>query len=421
MPEYAIRINNLSKRYNLGERTQRYRTLRDTVVDCCRASVDGVRRGFRNRRKQSEEDRILWALSDVSLDVRPGEIVGVIGRNGAGKSTLLKVLSRITEPTTGYADVYGRVGTLLEVGTGFHNELTGRENIFLNGAILNMKRRQIERQFDAIVDFAEVEKFIDTPVKHYSTGMYLRLAFAVAAHLDPDILFVDEVLAVGDLAFQKKCIGKIGDVARQGRTILFVSHNMGAIRSLCNRGVVLDRGKVYSSGDISSAVSDYHRLIATKEDTDTDNSKAKGFSFGKVAVAGRESCTIDQSEEAEITAELRFYDPVPGFTLLCLLDDMQQRRIFHMRQDSPEFGSGKTWQGRYRLNVKLPALWLEPGLYSLYFKVLLWGQDAAPRHMSDILHLDVSGQCCGWGSMISPRREWSVEHLSPVESLSIEQ
>lgn len=418
MPEYAIRIHNLSKRYNLGERAQRYRTLRDTLAGYCRASVDGVRQGFRHRRRQSEQDRTLWALSDISVDVRPGEIVGVIGRNGAGKSTLLKVLSRITEPSSGYADVYGRVGTLLEVGTGFHNELTGRENIFLNGAILNMKRRQIERQFDAIVDFAEVEKFIDTPVKHYSTGMYLRLAFAVAAHLEPDILFVDEVLAVGDLAFQKKCIGKIGDVAKEGRTILFVSHNMGAIRSLCNRGVVLDHGRVHSTGDISSAITDYYRLLAATEQTEIESSKAKGFSFGPIGLAGREGYTLDQSEEASISTELRFHDPVPGFTLVCILDDMQQRRIFHMRQDSPEFGSGKTWQGAYRLNVKLPPMWLEPGLYSLYFKVILWGRDAAPRHMSDILHLDVSGNCCGWGSMISPRREWSIEPAGAAERVT---
>jgi lipopolysaccharide transport system ATP-binding protein len=238
--------------------------------------------------------------------------------------------------------------------------------------------------------------------------------------LDPEILFVDEVLAVGDLAFQKKCLGKIGDVVRQGRTILFVSHNMGAIRSLCDRGIVLDEGRVHSSGDISTAIAAYHQLLASSERMEPERAKAKGFEIGPVTLAGRDSCTVDQSEEAEITTELRFYDPIPGFTLLCILDDMQQRRIFHMRQDSSEFGSGMTWQGSYRLTVKLPPLWLEPGLYSLYFKALPWGRDAAARHMSDVLHLDVSGHCCGWGSMISPRREWSVQPVVPSGSENCE-
>jgi lipopolysaccharide transport system ATP-binding protein len=194
----------------------------------------------------SGQEEVLWALKDVSFSVAPGEVVGIVGRNGAGKSTLLKVLSRITKPTTGEVDLYGRVGSLLEVGTGFHPELTGRENIFLNGAILGMKRSHIERKFDEIVAFAEVEKFLDTPVKRYSSGMYVRLAFAVAAHLEPEILIVDEVLAVGDASFQKKCLGKIGDVAKDGRTVLFVSHNMAAVKALCTRAMLLDGGRVTS-------------------------------------------------------------------------------------------------------------------------------------------------------------------------------
>ena len=210
----------------------------------------------------------IWALKDVSLEIKRGDVVGIVGRNGAGKSTLLKVLSRITEPTTGFAEIHGRVGSLLEVGTGFHNELTGRENIFLNGAILGMGRSEIERKFDAIVAFAEVEQFIDTPVKRYSSGMYLRLAFAVAAHLEPDILLVDEVLAVGDAAFQAKCLGKLEDVANRGRTVLFVSHNMGAIRSMCRKGVVLDGGEVHEAGDVGMAIEAYYRLIGALGDSD---------------------------------------------------------------------------------------------------------------------------------------------------------
>ena len=209
------------------------------------------------------QEKDFWALKDVSFEVKQGEVVGIIGRNGAGKSTLLKILSRITEPTEGYADIYGRVRSLLEVGTGFHSELTGRENIFLNGAILGMKKLEINQKFDEIVAFAEVEKFIDTPVKHYSTGMYLRLAFAVAAHLEPEILLVDEVLAVGDAQFQKKCLGKMGDVAKEGRTVIFVSHNMGAVEKLCGKTLYLNNGKIFGFTHSNNVISQYISEITT--------------------------------------------------------------------------------------------------------------------------------------------------------------
>jgi lipopolysaccharide transport system ATP-binding protein len=212
----------------------------------------------------AELNETIWALRDVSFEINRGEVVGIIGRNGAGKSTLLKVLSRITEPTAGFAEIHGRLGSLLEVGTGFNLELTGRENVYLNGAILGMKWAEIGRKFDEIVGFAELEKFIDTPVKHYSSGMYLRLAFAVAAYLEPEILLVDEVLAVGDAAFQKKCLGKIGEVASKGRTVLFVSHNMGAIRSLCERVILLQEGKIWFDGEPPDAISTY--LCSEKTD-----------------------------------------------------------------------------------------------------------------------------------------------------------
>jgi lipopolysaccharide transport system ATP-binding protein len=240
MGELAIRVAGLGKQYRLGAQRERYSTLRDQVRKWASAPL----RTLLLRAKRGEKRPPFWALKGVSFEVNRGEVVGVIGRNGAGKSTLLKVLSRITEPTEGEADIYGRVGSLLEVGTGFHPELTGRENVYLNGAILGMRRGEIARKFDEIVSFAEVEKFIDTPVKHYSSGMYTRLAFAVAAHLEPEILVVDEVLAVGDAAFQKKCLGKMGDVAKGGRTVLFVSHNMAAIRSLCQRCILLNGGRV---------------------------------------------------------------------------------------------------------------------------------------------------------------------------------
>src|SRR5438034_1900554 len=257
MGDIAIKVENLSKLYRIGKQ-ERYRALRDTLTDAMYAPFRGIRSLFGGgpARKQAPEETI-WALKDISFEIPRGEVVGIIGRNGAGKSTLLKILSRITEPTEGYGEIRGRVGSLLEVGTGFHPELTGRENISLNGAILGMRKAEIAHKFDEIVAFAELEKFIDTPVKHYSSGMYMRLAFAVAAHLEPEILVVDEVLAVGDAAFQKKCIGKMGRVAREGRTVLFVSHSMASVASLCKSGILLEGGTVASVGPIDSVIDEY--------------------------------------------------------------------------------------------------------------------------------------------------------------------
>jgi lipopolysaccharide transport system ATP-binding protein len=246
MSEIAISVENLGKRYRIGGPQERYKRFTETVMGTLTAPL----RHVRNLGKPIPPDETLWALRDVSFEVKEGEVVGIIGRNGAGKSTLLKLLSRITEPTEGEIRVRGRVGSLLEVGTGFHPELTGRENIYLNGAILGMRRAEIAQKFDEIVAFAEIEKFLDTPVKRYSSGMYVRLAFAVAAHLEPEVLVVDEVLAVGDVAFQKKCLGKMEAVSKGGRTVLFVSHNMAAIENLCRTGVVLDRGRVDFIGQL---------------------------------------------------------------------------------------------------------------------------------------------------------------------------
>jgi len=258
----AIRVVELGKRYRIGAARAQYRTFREVITNAAKAPL---RRLFGSANDRPAPDREFWALRGVSFTVAPGDVVGVIGRNGAGKSTLLKILSRITEPTEGRAEIHGRVGSLLEVGTGFHPELTGRENVYLNGAILGMRRAEIQRNFDEIVAFAEVEQFIDTVVKHYSSGMYLRLAFAVAAYLEPEILLVDEVLAVGDAVFQKKCLGKMDEVARQGRTVFFVSHNLEAVRSLCTRGILLDAGKVKVDGTTSDALSAYRAAIRASE------------------------------------------------------------------------------------------------------------------------------------------------------------
>ena len=258
MTDIAIIVDGLGKRYRLGKKQAKYRTLRDSMVE-------GVGEPFRwarnilsgNGNGSASKGEWMWALKDVSFTIHRGEVVGIIGRNGAGKSTLLKILSQITDPSEGGADIHGRVGSLLEVGTGFHQELTGRENIYLNGAILGMARSDIQRQFDAIVAFAEVEQFVDTPVKHYSSGMYLRLGFAVAAHLQPDILLVDEVLAVGDAQFQKKCLNKMQEVGQQGRTVLFVSHNMPAITRICPRTILLDGGTIVADGPSNEVIGKY--------------------------------------------------------------------------------------------------------------------------------------------------------------------
>jgi len=348
----------------------------------------------------------MWALRNVSFGIAQGEVVGIVGRNGAGKSTLLKVLSRITEPTEGYADLYGRVGTLLEVGTGFHDQLTGRENIFLNGAIMGMHKADIERQFDSIVAFAEVEKFIDTPVKHYSSGMYLRLAFAVAAHLEPEILFVDEVLAVGDFAFQKKCLDKMAEIAHNGRTILFVSHNMGAIRALCSRGIVLERGHVVADTDVSGAIDLYHRLAAEAVQTGHLRPGRGGISMPHLV--SHRSHNICQGEPFEVAATLRIETEVPGFSIWCILDDMYQRRVAFGRYDSSSDGRD-SWQGTYEIRVKWPAMWLEPGLYSLNLRVRLQGASSTERYVSDVLHLDVAGEHSGENAVLAPEGRWAVE------------
>lgn len=259
MSDLAIRAEGLTKMYRLGTgHKARYGMLRDQIADAMTSPFRALAARMRGERQQpAADDTILWALNGISFDVKQGEAVGVIGRNGAGKSTLLKVLTRITDPSQGRAEIYGRVGSLLEVGTGFHPELTGRENVFLNGAILGMRRVEITRKFDEIVAFAELERFIDTPVKFYSSGMYVRLAFAVAAHLEPEILIVDEVLAVGDVRFQKRCLNKMQDVGSDGRTVVFVSHNMSAITRLCSRAILLDQGKVLADGPASQVAGIY--------------------------------------------------------------------------------------------------------------------------------------------------------------------
>lgn len=277
----ALKVQNLSKQYQLRHQKQeRYVSLRDVITNKAVRAWEGVRDiGRAQSRLVDPTTETFWALKDVNLEFEQGDRIGIIGRNGAGKSTLLKLLSRITDPTTGKISINGRISSLLEVGTGFHPELTGRENVYLNGAILGMRHSEIKRKFDEIVVFADVEKFLDTPVKHYSSGMYMRLAFAVAAHLDPEILVIDEVLAVGDAQFQKKCLGKMKEVGSQGRTVLFVSHNMDAITAFCNRGIVLGHGQVIFDGDVAGARSEYlSHSVSTN--VSVENNAGRGGSGG---------------------------------------------------------------------------------------------------------------------------------------------
>ncbi|MCM3874380.1 MAG: ABC transporter ATP-binding protein [Pyrinomonadaceae bacterium] len=303
----VIRVENLTKFYRLNGSSARYQTLRESIS---RAFKNSLRHSAKQNGKVITGDNEVWALKDVSFDVKRGEVIGVIGRNGAGKSTLLKILSRITEPTSGCADIRGRVGSLLEVGAGFHPELTGRENIYLNSAILGMKRVEIDKKLDEIVSFAELEKFMDTPVKRYSSGMYMRLAFSVAAHLETEVLLVDEVLAVGDASFQKKCLGKMEDVAKGGRTVLFVSHNMGAVRGLCERAVLLEGGVVVADGDVYQVVESY--LSALSEVGFRHESKKHGLIIEDVAVKNsdgeRTNCF---SPGDDLNIEISFDAPKP--------------------------------------------------------------------------------------------------------------
>ena len=419
----VIQAENLGKRYRIGLAPQKYQTLSENITNALSAPLRAIRRV--QAPKVDALDTI-WALSGVNFEVNQGQVLGIIGRNGAGKSTLLKILSRITEPTTGSVVIRGRVGSLLEVGTGFHPELTGRENIFLNGAILSMKRAEIESKFDEIVAFSEVEQFIDTPVKRYSSGMYLRLAFAVAAHLEPEILVVDEVLAVGDAEFQKKCLGKMGDVAQQGRTVLFVSHNMSAILRLTQESLVLEKGRLVLRAPSSEAV-DYY-LSAGNTDAgervwDADEVPADATPFRPLAVRLRDKSgnvvdTIRSIEPFTIDVEYSLSGPLTGLRIGIYIStsrgeyvltsfDIDDAQYFekHVSRDA----------GHYVSRCTIPADFLNGGRYLVVVNASSYH---VRRYFMDEQALSFNVNTAGapgmqWSEarpgLVRPRLEWKIE------------
>lgn len=359
-----IRVENLSKQYVLGGERQAYSTFRETLVET-------VRKPF--RRSQTEKENSFWALKDINFEVAPGEVVGIIGRNGAGKSTLLKILSRITEPTNGKIELYGRVGSLLEVGTGFHPELTGRENIFLNGAILGMRREEISKKFDEIVAFAEIERFLDTPVKHYSSGMYVRLAFAVAAHLEPEILIVDEVLAVGDTEFQKKCLGKMDEVSKTGRTVLFVSHQMGTVAQLCRRTILLENGGLLMNDETPRVVDFYVNQNKSKASSYTaDESKTHGEMYVKsAAVLSAESIeqkSFRHDEAIHINVKCRARRMMRNAELRMVVRDARSITVFVADAELNDLSENCE---TFEADFTIPPEVLRPNNYSLTFALFV--------------------------------------------------
>ena len=422
MENIAIRVENLSKQYKIGLAQHRHDTLRDQVVNGLRSLL------LRNGRLS---DTIFWALKDISLEIKQGEVVGIIGRNGAGKSTLLKILSRITEPTAGIATIQGRVRSLLEVGTGFHPELTGRENVYLNGAIMGMKKAEIVRKFDQIVAFAEVDGFIDTPVKRYSSGMYVRLAFAVAAHLEPEIMIVDEVLAVGDTAFQRKCLGKMGDVAKEGMTVLFVSHNMAAMQGLCSKCFLLSSGQLVAEGAPKTVVGQY--LADVSDGTPAvlgqrkDRQGSGKIQFQEVSILDGNGRPIDlalSGQDIEIAlsyrsrdgkpisrldAHITFYTMLGQFMFTCSSESSG-----HLLDVLPADG---------RLVCRIPELPLSPGRYVINLFSTVGGVIADWVQQASYINV-AAGDYFGTGQL-RPQQEgflvknkWTVRTpCSPIEEV----
>jgi lipopolysaccharide transport system ATP-binding protein len=432
MSNVAISVENLSKSYRIAHQANgaRYKTLREDLMQMPKRILSRFQR-FSSPLSSSET---FWALKDISFEIKQGEVVGIIGRNGAGKSTLLKILSRITEPTSGQAKIYGRVGSLLEVGTGFHQELTGRENIFLNGAILGMSRAEIRARFDEIVAFAEIEKFLDTPVKRYSSGMYVRLAFAVAAHLDPEMLLIDEVLAVGDSEFQKKCLGKMSEVARAGRTVLFVSHNMAAVTRLCHRGIVLNKGVVELDTDADRAAKAYlhssHGNSAQRTWSDAKSAPGNAVARLKaVRVFSDAQLTDSVDIRRPVTVEMEFWNFLEGADLIgafSFFDEQGSLLFVSADWHEPEWGSKQRPAGLYKASCSVPGNFFAEGQIRVSAEV----SARYPAYEIHILEHDAvaflvvdkrepGSVAAGWGrpipGLVRPQLDWRNEYLGSLK------
>ena len=418
MDEVVIRVEKLGKQYRIGLAPDRYRTLRDTIVDTVSLPFEAARKLLAGPAVQPDNGKgVLWALRDVSFEIKRGQIFGIIGRNGAGKSTLLKILSRVTEPTEGSVMLRGRVGALLEVGTGFHLELTGRENIYLNGAILGMRRTEIERKFDEIVEFSEVGQFIDTPVKRYSSGMYLRLAFAVAAHLEPEILVVDEVLAVGDAEFQRKCLGKMSDVAQEGRTVLFVSHNMSAILRLTEQAIVLEKGKLVFQAPTTEAVdyymasgfSDIGERVWQPGEVPLDAAPFLPLALRVRDHQGRIIDTLRSTEPITVEVEYKLSSPITGLRVGIYLLTLRGEYVFTSFDidQSEKFEQFSVRQsGHYFSRCTIPGDFLNDGRYVLAINASSFRMK---RYFQDDHVLTISVDGTG-----APGKQWPEPRLGPV-------
>ncbi len=367
MNNIIIEIKGLGKKYNITHQRGSYTALRDVIMNTIKSPFSFLKR----RAKKIiglEKKEEFWALKDINFNVEKGEVVGIIGANGAGKSTLLKILSQITPPTEGEIKIHGRVGSLLEVGTGFHPELTGRENVFLNGAILGMTGKEIAKKFDEIVAFAGIEKFLDTPVKHYSSGMYVRLAFSVAAHMEPDILIVDEVLAVGDAEFQKKCLGKMNEITKkEGRTILFVSHNMSAIATLCQKGILLSHGKIVKAGNIEDVINAYSKTVLDNPTVSITTNKKMLAAITKISLnnnENKEAQSFDIQEEVHIVTEYKVDEPLLQLQLSLTLSNDAFDIVQSFDTDrEEEIKTAET--GTYRATCIIPKMFLKAGTYNI--------------------------------------------------------
>jgi lipopolysaccharide transport system ATP-binding protein len=423
MSNITVRVENLAKMYRIGAKEEQARGVGQKVRSLATSPFAYLSR----MRRPPTQDETLWALRDVSFEVERGEAVGVLGRNGAGKSTLLKILARITEPTSGRAEIHGRVGSLLEVGTGFHPELTGRENIYLNGAILGMRRYEIDRRFDEIVAFAEIEKFLDTPVKRYSSGMYVRLAFAVAAHLEPEVLLVDEVLAVGDAAFQKKCLGKMSDVAEEGRTILFISHNLVAMQSLCDRAIWINEGRMVDKGSTSQVISNYLQtnFSAQTEQLWNDSATAPGndmVRLHRVCVRPEDGSGSDMTTmQTPLAIEVEFWNLIPDARLHITIHLYTEQQIVAFTTGSltdPIWRDRPFPVGLFRSVCHIPGSFLNSGTHRVLLLVVQNLDTVIYRH-EDILTFDVHdlekrpGHWLGKEpGVVQPALQWITEYLA---------